>query len=138
MGFIGFLTVEIFLIRHGSYILKFAFQGDLESTIEDSKDFFDAAIKLYGLYLIAGTIPVCVWLLANALIALGAPPYMSVDDELDRIKSYLLSVLTTPGLGMCGVFWSSRNHWACVSPIAEEWVVTAWERNEVCLEGGYL
>src|ERR671915_2427220 len=59
---IGFLTIGIYLIRDGSYIRKFAFHGNVENTINGSKDFFDVGIKLYGLYLIARTIPSCVWL----------------------------------------------------------------------------
>ncbi len=88
--------------------LQFAFHGDGETTIKDSKDFFDVAIKLYGLYLVAGAIPSCIWLIANVLIVLRAPPYLSVDDELEGIQSYLLPVLTTLGLGTCCLILSSR------------------------------
>jgi hypothetical protein len=102
------LTIGIYLIRSGSYIGDFAFHGDGENTIKDSKDFFDVAIKLYGLYLIAAAIPSCIWLLANVLIVLRAAPYLSVDNEVEGIQSYLLSVLTTLGLGMCCFMLSNR------------------------------
>ncbi len=105
---VGFLTIGIYLIRDGSYIRKFAFHGDVENTIKSSKDFFDVGIKLYGLYLIARTIPSCVWLLANILIVLRAAPYMSVDNELEGIQAYLLPVLTALGLGTFFLIWSSR------------------------------
>jgi len=95
---IGVLTTGVYLIRDGSHICDFAFHGDGETTIKDSKDFFDVAIKLYGLYLVAGAIPSCIWLIANVLIVLRAAPYLSVDDELEGIQSYLLPVLTTLGL----------------------------------------
>lgn len=104
----GFLTVGIYLIRDGSYIRKFAFHGDVENTMKDTKDFFDVAIKLYGLYLIAGAIPSCIWLFANVLIVLRAPPYWSVENELEGIQSYALPVLTTIGLGMCCLIWKSK------------------------------
>jgi hypothetical protein len=105
---IGVLTTGVYLIRDGSHICDFAFHGDGETTIKDSKDFFDVAIKLYGLYLVAGAIPSCIWLLANVLIVLRAAPYLSVDNELEGIQSYLLPVLTTLGLGTCCLILSSR------------------------------
>ena len=104
----GFLMIGIYLIRGGSYIRDFAFHGDGENTIEDSKDFFDVAIKLYGLYLIAEVIPSCIWLLANVLIVLRAAPYLSVDNAMEGIQSYLLSALTTLVLGMCCFTLSNR------------------------------
>jgi hypothetical protein len=107
IGPVGFLTIGIYLIRGGLYIRKFVCH-DGEKIIKDSKDFFDVGIKLYGLYLIAGIIPSCIWLIGNVLIVLRAPPYLSVDDELEGIQSYLLPVLTTLGLGMCCFILSSR------------------------------
>jgi hypothetical protein len=105
---IGFLTIGIYLIRGGSYICDFAFHDDGENTIKDSRDFLDVGIKLYGLYLIARAIPSCIWLFANVLIVLRAAPYLSIDNELEGIQSYLLPVLTTLGLGICCFILSSR------------------------------
>ena len=104
----GFLTIGIYLIRSGSYVCEFVFRGDGDNAIKDSKDFFDVGIKLYGLYLIAQAIPGCIWLFGNVLIVLRSPPYLSVDDELKGIQSYLVLVLTTLGLGMCCFILSSR------------------------------
>jgi len=106
VGPIGFLTVGIYLIRDGSYIHKFAFHDEVENSIRDSRDFFDVGIKLYGLYLTAGILPSCIWLLANILIVLRAAPYLSVENELESIQSNVLPVLTTLGFGTCGLVCS--------------------------------
>jgi hypothetical protein len=108
LGPAAFLTIGIYLIRGGSYVRKFALRSDAERIIRDSKDFFDVAIKLYGVYFVAGSVPSCVWVLANVLIVLRSAPYLSVSNEMEAIRSYLPPVLTTIGLGMCCLIWSSR------------------------------
>jgi len=108
IGPVGYLTIGTYLISGGSYIRDFWFHGDDENSTKNSKDFFDVGIKLYGLYLIAVSIPGCIWLVANALIALSAPPYLSIEDELEGLRSYLPSVLASLGLGMCCLVWSGR------------------------------
>jgi hypothetical protein len=105
---IGFLTIGIYLIRGGSYIRDFALHGNSENPVKDSKEFFNTSIKLYGLYLIAGTIPICIWLIANVLIVLRAAPYLSVDSELEGIQSNLLPVLATLGLGIYCLIGSNK------------------------------
>jgi hypothetical protein len=108
VGPIGFIALGIFLIRQNSYILKFVFEDDSANIIENSTDFAEIFVKVYGLYLVAGAIPSCIWLLANALIVLGAAPYLSVEDQLGGIRTHLLPILTTVGLGLYCFVWSRK------------------------------
>jgi hypothetical protein len=107
IGPIGFLTIGIYLMRGGTYIQNLVFHRNGQDMIGDSRSIVDVGIKLFGIFLIAASVPGCVWVCANVLIVLRAAPYLSVEDELERIRLYLVPVLSSTGLGICCVVWGS-------------------------------
>ena len=108
IGPVGFLIIGAYLIRDGSYIRNRAFQQDNWINVASPRAFLDSGLKLYGVYVIAGSLPGFFWIAANALIVLRAAPYLSMENEVEGIRSYLLPVLSAIGLGIC-CFAYSRN-----------------------------
>src|ERR1051325_8662410 len=103
----GFLTMGIYLLKDGSHLRKFAFH-DNSRPIENSQDFFDVAVRLFGLYLIVGIIPDCLWILANVLTVLRADAVLSVDDQIEAIQSNAASSLATLLLGVFCLLWIDK------------------------------
>ncbi|TMA88217.1 MAG: hypothetical protein E6J74_27835 [Deltaproteobacteria bacterium] len=108
MGPVGFSVIGAYLIRDGSYIQTIAFRHDNRFDVSGPRAFLDLGLKLYGVYVIAGSLPSFLWIAANVLIVLRAAPYLSVENELEGIRSYLLPVLSTIGLGICCFAYSRK------------------------------
>src|SRR5215470_7204646 len=58
----AFLTMGIYLLRNDFYLRQFALHESDDRSIENSQDFFEISVRLFGLYLIARVIPTCLWI----------------------------------------------------------------------------
>jgi hypothetical protein len=124
-----FLTMGIYLLKDGSYLRKLALH-DNDGRIKNSQDFFDIAVRLFGLYQIVGIIPDCLWILANVLIVLRAEPILSVRKEMEAIQSNAVSSLATLLLGVSCLLWIGRFTGLIFRPQKGKRRLSYGERNE--------
>ena len=108
VGPVVFLTMGIYLLKGDFYLRNSALNDNDSRSVENSQGFFDVFTKLIGLYLIAGVIPTCLWILGNVLMVLRSDPFMSVENELDAIRSNTVSCLATLLLGAFCLLWIGR------------------------------
>ena len=94
------MLLGLYLIKDGSYVIDFVLRDDAGDQPMVSGDFFTLGVKLYGSYLIVGSISPCLWILINVVVLFFAPSYLSTDTELDNIKSKLAPCVTTIGLAI--------------------------------------
>ena len=108
IGPAGFAFVGVYLIKDGSFIRYKAFRDRYEFDVSTRIALLDSGLKLFGVYLVAGSLPGFLWVAANVLIVLRAAPYLSVENEMEGIRDYLLLVLSTIGFGICCFVYSRK------------------------------
>lgn len=85
-----------YLILDGRCIHDVVFSQDI--AIGKTESLFNLGLALYGVLILAGSIPLVINVVSKIGVVLLTPPYVSTEIEMDGIKSDLLPTLATIGL----------------------------------------
>ncbi len=112
--FLTFLTpvllviIGYYLIRSGTFVHDLAFPKDRLNTSRGMEALFTLGIKLYGVFLVADSIPKLLRLISNYIFVFNSPyDYSDTVADFLGIKTNFLPYLATMILGFYFLVWGS-------------------------------
>jgi hypothetical protein len=96
-----------YLIRDGSIVHEFAYP-ETESGELDLEALFTIGMKVYGVYLVAGSLVEGLKIVSTYIFVSNAPVYMGTGQELYGLQTQLLPTIGSIILAIYFIFWGQR------------------------------
>jgi hypothetical protein len=93
-----------YLIKSGSIVHEFAYPGAGSGEL-DTEAFFTIGMKVYGVYLLAGSMVEGLKILSSYIFVSNASAYMGTGQELYGWQTQLLPTIGSTVLAIYFIFW---------------------------------